>query len=315
MIKNIAINAYYLLHLGIMNLSDHLDKLKPFMTVAEAGTIHEAAKRLHITQPALSRMIRILEEACGSELFVRSRQGVQLTAAGEEILVYAKLTLKELENLEAKLLAPTNKMAGHIRIGTYESLAEYLWPDFLHHMQSEYPDLAISLKTSSEVKQIDLLARGEIDILVDAEPRVTGDFISWPLYKDRFNFFIKKGLEVELNPISAKSLTLIYVPQAIDSENQSPLHHLEKNGYTFFKKMALDSFTTAQSFCAKGIGLAILPIQLQASQNSRTSLVKLEGFSIRGFGEHTICATIRASGEHAPRISEFVKNLKKWFKD
>lgn len=297
-----------------MNLSEHLDKLKPFVAIAEAGTIHEAAKRLNITQPALSRMLQILEVACGSELFVRSRQGVRLTAAGEELLNYANLTLKELENLKAKLRAPANKMAGHIRIGTYESLAEYLWPDFLCHMQSENPDLEISLKTSTEVKLIDLLARGEIDILVDAEPRVTGDFISWSLYKDKFNFYIKRGEIFELNPTSSKDLTLIYVPQAVDSDNRSPRYHLEKNGYGFSKKISLDSFTTAQSFCEKGIGLAILPTKLQASDSSRTSLVKLEGFPARGFGEHTICATIRTNHEHTPRISEFIKNLKKWFK-
>lgn len=297
-----------------MKLVNHLDKLKPFVTVAEAGTIHEAAKRLHITQPALSRMMKVLEESCGFELFARSRQGVSLTDAGKEMLSYAKLTLKELENLESKLRAPTNQLAGHIRIGTYESLAEYLWPNFLLHMQSENPDLAISLKTSSEVQQLELLARGEIDILVDAEPRITGDFISWPLYKDRFNFFIKAGEMSELDPSSSKNLTLIYVPQAIDSDNRSPLYHLETKGYIFSKKMALDSFTTAQSFCEKGIGLAILPIRLQEAEESRTRVVKLDGFPTRGFGEHAICATIRASDAHTPRIEQFIKNLKKWFR-
>jgi DNA-binding transcriptional LysR family regulator len=259
-------------------------------------------------------MMKILEDSCGFELFVRSRQGVKLTAAGKEMLSYAKLSLKELENLQSRLRAPNNQMAGHIRIGTYESLAEYLWPNFLLHMQSENPELSISLKTSSEVKKLDLLEQGEIDILVDSEPRVTGDFVSWPLYKDKFNFFYKADKILELNPISSRNLTLIFVPQAIDSENRSPLYHLETVGYSFSKRIALDSFTTAQSFCAKGIGLAILPMRLQEIGKLSTSLVKLEGFSIRGFGEHTICATIRSSDTNTPRISHFIKNLKKWFK-
>lgn len=306
--------AYLPLHFGIMSLSHHLDKLAPFAVIAEAGTIHEAAKRLHMTQPALSRMIKILEEACGYQLFTRSRQGVSLTDAGKELLSYAKVTLKELENLESKLHAPTNQVAGHIRIGTYESLAQYLWPDFLRHMQTENPALAISLKTSSETQQLELLARGEIDILVDAEPRITGEFVSWPLYKDKFNFFFQTGEIRELDPVLARNLTLIYVPQAIDGDNRSPLYHLETNGYAFSKKMALDSFTTAQSFCEKGLGLAILPIRLQEAGSSRTSLVKLEGFHTKGFGEHTICATIRASDAHTLRIEKLIKALKKWFK-
>jgi len=314
-IIKIAINEYIRLHLGIM-ISEHLDKLRPFVAIAQAGTIHEAAKRLHVTQPALSRMIKTLEEACGTELFSRSRRGVSLTAAGEELLIYANQTLKELENLEAKLQAPSNKLAGHIRIGTYESLAEYLWPDFLAFMQSENPDLAISLKTSSEVKQIELLERGEIDILVDAEPRVSGDFVSWPLYKDKFNFFLKTGGAGELEADAARALTLIYVPQAIDSDNRSALYYLEKSGYAFSKKMALDSFTTAQRFCEKGLGVAVLPMRLQAThgKSNLTTPVRLSGISARGFGEHVICATVRANQVSNPRVAEFVKNLKKWFK-
>ncbi len=297
-------------------LSEHLDKLKSFVVIAQSGSIHEASKRLHITQPALSRLIKVLENACGTELFSRGRHGVRLTDAGEQLIIFANRTLKDLDSFEAKLLAPGNLRAGHITIGTYETLAEYLWPDFLLHMRKGNSDLAISLKTSSDIGHLDLLKRGEIDILVDAEPRISDDFVSWPLYKDRFNFFLKSKNAIELKPEDCKNLTLIYLPQAVDSDNRSILYHLEKNGYLFNKKIALDSFTTAQSFCSKGLGLAVLPKRLQARSpvGPMMEAVKLEGFSTRGFGEHTICATVSASKVKNPIISDFVKELKHWFK-
>ncbi len=299
-----------------MGLSDHLDKLKAFVVIAEAGSLHEAAQRLHVTQPALSRMLKTIEEAAGTELCVRSRQGVSLTAAGKELVQYANCALKDLSNLERKMAAPPDTLSGHIHVGTYESLVEYLWPDFLRGMQTDYPELAVSLRTSSPVGMIELLRRDEIDIVVDAEPRTTGDFISWPIYKDRFNFYVRPGGATKFDQESAKDLTLIYVPQAFDEDERTILYHLENRGYAFSKKLTLDSFTAAQKFCAKGIGLAVLPMRLQTSHNklNSTELAHLAGFPTRGFGDHSICATVRSNQKDHPHISEFVKNLKQWFK-
>lgn len=124
-----------------MSLVEHLDKLKAFVVIAETGTLREASLRLHLTQPSLTRLIQTLESATGKTLLHRSRQGVSLTEAGQVILDFAKSTIKNLEDTEERLKSPSSHLAGLVRIGSYASLAEYFWPEFISTARKRHPEL------------------------------------------------------------------------------------------------------------------------------------------------------------------------------
>lgn len=275
------------------------------------------AEKSNLTQPSLTRLIQTLEEASGEKLFHRSRQGVVLTEAGKLLYEFTILTLKGLEDLEERLKNPTAEFSGLIQVGSYESLAEYLWPDFLPFLKKKYPELKVSIKTNSRISHQDALASGQLDLLVDAEPRTVGDFTSWVLYEDRFNFYGKKdSVPLELSPDKTNSLSLIYCPNAFDSENKRILQHLEESGYHFKEKIELDSFPAVATFTKNGIGVGVLPQRLAESHLSSRhfSPVSLKGFSQKGFGVHSICATIRSASANDKRIRLLVKLLKERFK-
>jgi DNA-binding transcriptional LysR family regulator len=300
-----------------MALADHLDKIRAFEVIATVSTMREAAAKLNVTQPSLTRLVQTLEEALGETLLVRSRAGVQPTEAGKLLLAYTRETLKRLEDFEQKVRTPADQLAGHLRIGSYASLAEYLWPDFIVSMQKSAPSLKISIRTAEIASDQRALENGEIDILVDAEPRLSGDFTSWKLYEDRFNFYAKKPLKEPLTPENFGSTTLIYSPVAFDEDNRKIDQHLEEQGYRFREKIQLDSFTSVLAFCRRGVGIGVLPQRLAAEAMESNAIIQvaLRKFPQRGFGTHNLMATIRSDREGDPRVRFLIKSLRQWFKD
>jgi DNA-binding transcriptional LysR family regulator len=298
-----------------MALTDHLDKLKAFRVIAEAQKLSEATKRLHMSQPSLTRLIQTLEGATGTKLFHRSRQGVALTRSGQLLLEYSISVLGKLEDLEQRLKNPDLERAGVLRIGSYESLAEYLWPEFVLFFMKISPELKLLIRTSGSFNHKQALESGELDVLVDAEPRVLGDIMSWTLYEDRFNFYgVMEKLPSNLSPESIGNLPLIFSPSAFDRDNKNILQHLEERGYFFKEKMELDSFCAVRTFCNTGMGLAVLPLRLAESSIGALSQVSLKGFPQRGFGTHSICASVKSNRADDYRIRVLVKALRERFK-
>lgn len=82
-----------------------LVQLESFVAVAEEGHVGRAARRLHVTQPPLTRRIRSLEDELGVELFARTPQGMRLRPAGEQLLPHAREILARVEAVRGSLRA------------------------------------------------------------------------------------------------------------------------------------------------------------------------------------------------------------------
>lgn len=174
----------------------------------------------------------------------------------------------------------------------------------------------MAIRTNDPDSHQKSLELGLLDMVVDAEPRMHGNFTSWVLYEDRFNFYGKGFSSIELTPESAKDLTLIYCPIAFDHSNRTILQHLEEANYFFKEKIELDSFTSVATFAKTGIGLAVLPQRLAEVHSARKELskVSVKGFSPKGFGTHSICVTVIESQADRQRIKLLVRMLRDWFK-
>jgi len=300
-----------------MSIAQHLDKIEAFLTIAETGKLNEAARRLHLSQPSLTRLIQTLEDASGTKLFERGRHGVSLTPSGTLLCEYAKSTLSALDDLEERLKNPQLENAGLLKIGSYESLAEYLWPDFIVSFKKTAPELKITVRTSNSYYHQTALSTGELDVIVDAEPRLLGEFTSWKLYDDHFSIYAASGkIQSSMDPSTIGSTPLIFCPGAFDKSNKNILQLLEERGYFFKEKMELDSFPSVKAFGLRGMGLAVLPQRLaESSVHSRhLTKISLKGVSSAGIGPHTIYATVRNSRVSDSRIVLLLKELRKWFK-
>jgi len=145
-----------------------LDHLEAFIAVADHGTVTAAAKTLHLTQPAVSRTLKLLEEALGVDLFERAGRGLALTAAGRALVPRARRLLAEAGELRRDLARVGTRRYHDVRIGTVDSVATFLLPPVLGALRDAYPGLEVKLFTARTAELLQRLRDGLLDMAIVA---------------------------------------------------------------------------------------------------------------------------------------------------
>lgn len=162
-------------------MEQHLSLYKIFYTVAQEKNISRAAASLYISQPAISKSIRKLEDALGATLFSRSSRGVQLTAEGKLLFQYVSSAFDTLKTGEEQLHQMTELGIGHLRIGVSTTLCKYMLLPYLQKFIELYPNIRISIKCQSSNHTLQLLNERHIDIGFIGKPSSTENILFFPL--------------------------------------------------------------------------------------------------------------------------------------
>ncbi|MBD1552326.1 LysR family transcriptional regulator [Pseudomonas typographi] len=141
-----------------------LRQLECFVLVAEELHFGRAAERLHMTQPPLSRQIRLLEQQLRVELFIRANNRVQLTAAGTALLADARDMLERVQRTRQRILRVSQGQVGQVRLGFTAGGANHLMPEMLAKAARELPELTIELHEQPSIALVERLRKNEIDI-------------------------------------------------------------------------------------------------------------------------------------------------------
>jgi len=141
-----------------------LRHLRYFLAVAEQESVRSAAKRVNVTQPAISRQIKSLEEELGFALFDRAPRGLKLTAAGRFYLGEARRLLAELQSAGRVGARIADGLMGHLRIGLVENAGwDGLVPELFAGFQSAAPDVRLELVPLNTPAQLERLGDGTLD--------------------------------------------------------------------------------------------------------------------------------------------------------
>jgi DNA-binding transcriptional LysR family regulator len=145
------------------------EQLITFATVAEHGNISHAALALHLSQPAVSGQLKLLQEAFGEPLYQRAGRGVRLTAAGEQLLAHAERLRDTFRQAQALREAMRGLERGTLRIGASTTPASYLLPYLIADFHARYPDVVV---TTSHGNTAEIVADlGSVDIaLIEGPP-------------------------------------------------------------------------------------------------------------------------------------------------
>lgn len=179
---------------------DDLSLIRSFLQVAESGTISTAARRLFLTQPALSRRLQILESDLDATLFVRSRQGVQLTEEGRLVRRVGLDLVDRWERLKDGVAAISSMDVGTVRLGGGATAVSCLLPKAIAEFQLTHPGILFQVKEagSRDVERGVLEERIELGIVT--LPVSSDEVEVLPLRTDRIVLVAAKD-----HPLAKKS--------------------------------------------------------------------------------------------------------------
>ena len=141
----------------------NFEQLTYIVEVANAGSLSKAAKKLFITQSAISQSITSLEKELGIKIFTRSRNGAVPTIIGKTVIKKALETLAKMEEIKMEATADYTSMHGKLRLGTIPSPLMYL-PKTLAAFRKIYPNIKLNISEASSQSIINGILANELDI-------------------------------------------------------------------------------------------------------------------------------------------------------
>ena len=152
------------------NSSLNLNLYKIFYDVAYYGSVSLASKNLMISQPAISRSIKKLEEDLNVTLFYRTLNGMVLTEKGKELLSYVEEACNSLKIGEREMMETSNLVKGKLSIGCPSHIAGFYLFKKVAEFHKDYPNIEVSVISRSTKELMELLDKHELDFVIDTSP-------------------------------------------------------------------------------------------------------------------------------------------------
>ena len=235
-------------------------QLLSFRTLAETGSFTETARRLHLTQSAISHSIRSLEEQLGCNLFDRIGKRALLTEIGERLLGHTNSIFSEMDAALRSIDEVKTWGKGRIRIGATTSACQFILPSVLREFRECFPLCKIIVQPADTPVLLEKLKRSEIDLGICLRPWKDIEFEITPLFEDTLNAVVPpnhpfaKSLhiprKVEDNPFivyDSKSYTFDLVSS-----------YFSENGISLDNYIELGSSEAIKELAKIGIGIGIL---------------------------------------------------------
>ena len=152
-------------------------QLQAFVAIAEHGSLGRAAEQLHLTQPALSRIVKRMERQLNVALFERRPSGMELTSFGQALLPHATHLIREADLAIEEINVRLGLGRGTLRIGAVASAALVVLPVVLQQMRRRWPGLHIEITEAVEDRLVTLLVNNEVDVVLSGPIPESGEIM------------------------------------------------------------------------------------------------------------------------------------------
>jgi DNA-binding transcriptional LysR family regulator len=176
--------------------------LRAFITVADSGSFSLAADRLHLTQPAVSKRVAILEAELNTRLFDRLGRSVRLTEAGTVLLPRARRILAEVDDSRRALSNLSGVVAGPLILATSHHIGLHRLPPVLRTFTARYPQVHLDMRFMDSEVACAAVLRGEVELaIITLPPQVEPPLEALPLWLDPLTVVISRTHPLAEHPI------------------------------------------------------------------------------------------------------------------
>lgn len=244
-------------------LSDLMDikHIRTLIAIADTGSATRAAQMLHLVQPAVSRHIKLLEEACGAPLFERERHGMVLTDAGRIMVDHGRRALRELEDARSQIAPTAQALSGRLTIGLLASTSRLLAASLVARIRARYPAVTLGINVGYAGNVTRWLETGEVELALLYDTRAAQDLQVDALLDERLYVVAPPGQLAmdEPYPLARLAQRPVILPNAPHGLRGIIEHALAVAGITVEVVAETNALDLQKSMVAQGFGLTILP--------------------------------------------------------
>jgi len=242
------------------------NQLTAFIAVADTSSFSLAAERLHLTQPAISKRIAVLEQMIGNSLFDRIGKRVILTEAGQILLPRAQKILREIDDTRTAIQNLSTSVAGRVSLASSHHIGLHRLPPVLKAYSGLYPRVAIDISFLDSEQAYQQVMHGGIELaIVTLAPVEMDTIISRPVWNDQL--FIMTSVDHALTRLHDVSLKdLLDYPAILPAANTFT-RQLVENIFKDHKirlevEMSTNYLETIRMMVSVGMAWSILPLTM-----------------------------------------------------
>lgn len=255
----------------------NLHHLELFHAVVADGNVCRAARRLGVSQPAVSRQIHELEESLGLELLERLPRGVRATEAGEALAAHAKAIFAMREHAARDMEERRDGLAGRLSIAASRTIGSALLPDLLARFRETHPGPSLRVEITN-TKGVESRLREGIVELGLAEGRVSDEFESETFSRDELVAVASPALlPAGRHPRSLAGFCQLPLALREAGSGTRALidHRMEQRGVHADPAFVLDGSDAIRAFVEAGLAASFLPRAVVASGLERGAMVEV----------------------------------------
>ena len=242
------------------NSNLNLNLYKIFYDVANYGSVSLASKNLMISQPAISRSIKKLEEDLNVTLFYRTLNGMVLTEKGKELLGYVEEACNSLKVAEREMMETTSLEKGKLTIGCPSHIASFFLFNKVAKFHKDYPNVEVSVVSRSKDELIELLDKHELDFIIDTLPLPESekDIVVKEVSKSKHVFACRSDLDYKVDSIKDLQELPLILPISYSSRRKRLNEIALENDVKFNNVLSIETSEMIASSILQGVGIGYI---------------------------------------------------------